>query len=223
MSSLFNYLFGVCSAFYFYVLLIGKNSKNKAGDANSTKMRKFYVNLFFINRKEVVENIVRSKVPKSRPVIRALAKRLAVRALHDGIVEKIGAGLCKQIPERLALIGVKSQVTIGYTKSAFICFDITLIDVDLYKMIAVNAGREKADTLSAFLQKISVLSLDILIKAVVLKLLHKKLATQIPDQIRDKLEHKLNTDIELIVCSEEEQGTFLIQTIQQLRVEETTD
>jgi hypothetical protein len=46
------------------------------------------------------------------------------------------------------------------------------------------------------------------------------LATSIPQQIREKLEHKLNTDIELIVCSEEEQGTFLVQTIQQLNVPE---
>ena len=61
-----------------------------------------------------------------------------------------------------------------------------------------------------------MLSLDSLVKTLVLKMLHKKLAKTIPEQIREKLAHKLNTDIELIVCSEEEQGTFLVQTIQQL-------
>jgi hypothetical protein len=220
-NNVFYFLFGVCSTLYFVVLFTSKNSKSKTGDGND--VRRFYVNLFFINRKEVVENLIRSKVPRTRPVIRALAKRLAVQLLHDGIVEKIGSGLCTQIPERLGLIGVQSTVSIGYTRAAYICFDVALIDVDLYKLIEVNAGEEKAQAISTLLDKLSIFSLDVLLKKIVLYLLHKKLATQIPVQIRDKLEHKFSTDIELIVCSEEEQGTFLVQTIQQLNSEEVLD
>ena len=43
-----------------------------------------------------------------------------------------------------------------------------------------------------------------------------KLSTQLPDLITHKLQLKLSAKIEIVVCREDEEGEFLIQTLREL-------
>jgi hypothetical protein len=217
-SSLFDFCFGFCTALYVFVYMYSGNGKDSTAnqDNNKDNSVKFYINLFFFNRKEVIENIIRSKVPKSRPLLRALAKRLAVQLLSRDIVEKIGQSLCALIPTRLQCIGVKSVANIAYTQAGFICLEISLQGVDLLTLAGKKGDSAKDAKISSFLRVMTSLQLDSQLGRFVLKLLVPKLISQFPITVKEKLQMKFNAEIEIVCCQEEEQGPFIMTALQAL-------
>lgn len=201
-----------------YAMVLCLKRQNKSADVHKNSFSRFYINIFFLDREEFVRNIVRSKVPKSRPFVRALAKRAAVVLLSGEIVDRIGQNLCKTIPERLAVMGIKSNVTVGYTQAAFLCIEVNLTSVDIQKLIWYNAGVDKSLQVKALLDTVSFPSLDKVLNRALLAFLKGKLMKQLPVTLIDKLQDKMNAQIELVCCTEEEQGPFLVDTIQQIKI-----
>jgi hypothetical protein len=123
LQATFYFFFGFVSAIYVVILLfkLFKLFKHKPTNDGTAK---FYLNMFFLDRKELLRNIVRSKIPRNRPLIRALSKRAAVTLLSSAIVEKVAANLCGVVPETLGRMGISSSVKIIYTKAAFVCLEV---------------------------------------------------------------------------------------------------
>lgn len=214
---MFFFCFGLCVAVYFMVLFRKKQDKGKPYTENIANAKRIYLNLFFLNRKEVVENIIRSKISKSKPVTRALAKRLAVQILTDErLMERIGIQLTKNIPERLDMMGIEAVAAVGYTQSAFLCIEVTLVKVDLARMVGAKGGPERIQKIQSLIDRFTTPSIVEVINQFFLSFLSKKLLTNLPSMIKEKLQFKMNAEIEVITCSEEHQGPFLIQTIHQL-------
>lgn len=201
-----------------YIICFRSNRLKPVEFPSKSPVCRFYINIFFLNREEFVRNIVRSKVPKSRPFIRALAKRAAVVLLSGEIVEKIGLNLCKTIPERLEVMGIKCNVSIGYTQAAFLCIEVALIKVDFPKFVWYNAGTDKSNTVKAIVEKFFFPWLESAVNKYFLLFLKGKLMKQLPVTLMDKLQDKMNAEIELVCCTEEEQGPFLVDTMQQIRL-----
>lgn len=212
ISKIFYFFFGMFMSAYLYVLFLKKKS------SPHHKHERFYINIFFLDREEFIRNIVRSKVSKSRWLIRALAKRAAVALLTGDIVEKIGHNLCKSIPERLDVMGVRCTANIGYTQAAFICIEVALVEVDLPKFILYNAGEAASLKIKNMITKMFFPSLEKFVNEFLLAFLKGKLMKQLPVTLMDKLQDKMNAEIELICCTEEEQGPFLVDTIQQIKL-----
>ena len=220
LAFLFNFFFGVSFCIYFYCLFFKKDysssSSSNSKSSSTAFAKKIYLNVYFVDRKEVIRNIIRSKVPRNRPVIRALAKRAAIALLEKGIVERVASGLCKAIPERMDIMGVKTNVVIGYTQSAYCCIEVTLVSLDLLKFLTFNAGKDKGPNIVNILDTYSIPAVTEWLKRFILEFMAGKLCQQLPITMKEKLHGKMNAEVEIIACSEEEQGPYLIQTINQI-------
>lgn len=215
LDHLFYFWYGIFISIYFYILFFTKREKSK----NLTRevyVKKLYLNIYFMDRKEIIRNIIRSKVPKNRPVIRALAKRAAVALLEKGFVERVASGLCKAIPERLELLGIKANVNLCYTQQAYACVELTLVGLDLNRFLSFNAGKDKAAVIKRLLDTYSFPAVNGWIERSLLEFMSGKLITSLPSTMKEKLFVKMNAEIEIIACTEEEQGPYLVQTIAQL-------
>lgn len=196
------------------------NQHHHHGDTNvsdSSKIVpcKLYLNMFFLDREEFVRNIIRSKVSRSKPLIRALAKRAAVALLSNHIVEKVATGLCNDMPGKLERLGIQSAASIIYTKGAYVCIEVSLNKVDIARMIEFNAGVAQSKVVIDLLTQYSFPMLDALINRLLLSFFMNKLINMLPTQIKNKLQDK-DADVEVIACTEEEVGTYLTQTLLQL-------
>lgn len=207
----FYFLFGCVTTVYLTLLFFHKKESQKNKDGT----KRIYINVFFQDPKECIRNIVRSKVSRNRPVIRALAKRAAVALLENGIVEKIAGNLCEAVPARLGLLGVKANATIAYTQSAFACIEVTLVDVDMFHFLKFNAGLPVAEKYTTFMASFGFPALSEFLRSFILNFLVGKLLVQLPATMKEKLYLKMSAEVELIACTEEEQGPFLISTIAQ--------
>jgi hypothetical protein len=212
-SGLFYFLFGCVSAVYLILLFTHKKEAHKTKDGS----KRIYINAFFQDPKECIRNIVRSKVSRNRPVIRALAKRAAVALLENGIVDKIASNLCEAVPDRLGIMGVKALATTAYTQSAYACLEVTLVDVDMFQFLKFNAGLPVAEKYVAFMESYGFPALTEFVRSLVLNFLVGKLLVQLPAIMKEKLYLKMSAEVEFIACTEEEQGPFLVSTIQQLK------
>lgn len=206
------FLFGATFVVYLYVLFTKRREKATSGNKH------VYLNVFFQDPKECIRSIVRSKVPKNYPVIRALAKRAAVVLLEKGIVERVAQNLCSAVPERLGIMGVKCSATVAYTHSAFVCIEVTLVDVDLLQFLSFNAGKETGEKIVNFLEVYGLPAITQSLRTFLLNFMANKLLTQLPATMKEKLYNKMNAEVELIACPEEDQGPFLVQTIYQLNL-----
>lgn len=80
---IYYFIFGVISTFYFYILLFSVDRKKKVVHkellssstspsdvpTDSANVR-LYLNLYFVDRREFLKNIVRSKISKKRRILR---------------------------------------------------------------------------------------------------------------------------------------------------------
>eukprot|EP01038_Epipyxis_sp_PR26KG_P004632 gene4632-6511_t len=221
LDSCFYFLFGVATTVYVLLLfqrlfkpasnLDNKTEENHAG-------AKFYLNLFILNHKEVVETIVKTKISRKTPLLRAIAKRLAVKLVTDEkLLEKIGAEFCKLIPERLEnSAGIKCTVNIAYAQSAFMCFEVSLVEVNLKKLIEIRAGEVAGAKIEHFLSFITFPPCLEFLNNLLVNLLYRKIMAQIPPIVKEKLQNRMNAEIEVFSLTEEEQGPFIMQTIHHL-------
>lgn len=200
-------------------LMRGNNELNEAneGPIQAQPSVRFYLNIFFLNRKEVLENIVRSKVSRKRRLIRALAKRAAVNLVSDEkLLEKIGQDLIQTIPFKLSLIGVRAEASIVYLQSAYICVEVDLMSVDIEKLIEVNANVETAMKAKSFFDYINIPTIKSLAETYLVKLISGKIMSNLPQTVIEKLQDKLVAEVDIVTLDDIEQGPFLIQTIQYL-------
>lgn len=195
------------------------NQHNATVDNDATTLKivpcKLYLNMFFLDRDEFVRNIIRSKVSRSKPLIRALAKRAAVALLSNHIVEKVATGLCNDMPVKLERLGIEASTNLIYTKGAYVCIEVSLNKVDIARMIEFNAGPAQSKVVTDLLTQYSFPMLDALINRLLLLFFMNKLINMLPTQIKNKLQDK-DADVEVIACTEEEIGTYLTQTLVQL-------
>jgi hypothetical protein len=216
-SGLFYFSFGCVFLAYLYILFSKKReSKETKTASKDSSIKRVYLNIFFQDRKECIRNIVRSKISKNRPVIRALAKRAAVALLEKGIVERVANNLCEAIPGRIALLGVNGTATIAYTQSAYACIEVTLNSLDLYQFLKFNAGVDIADKFTGFLELYGLPAMTDALKSFILNFLAGKFLVALPATLKEKLYNKMSAEVEIIACAEEEQGPFIVQTIAHL-------
>lgn len=217
VQSLYYIIYGVFLTLYLYLLFKPRKDSTPSTIKNKDEYyKKLYLNIFFMDRKEIIRNIIRSKVPKNRPFIRALAKRAAVALLEKGIISKIAENLCGVIPERLEILGLKVNVNIGYVQSAYVCIEITITNIDLFKFLSLSTNNTLAEKIINFLDRFMLPMIVDGIKKLLISIIASKVVTNLPATVKEKLYNKSGIECEMIVCSEEEQGPFLIQTIQQL-------
>lgn len=219
LSSIFYFIFGFAAALYVVILwskVFGR--KKMIDEQRPAGVVKFYLNIFFLDRKELLRNIVRSKISRNAPLLRAAAKRAAVALLNNVIVEKVASNLCSVIPENLSRMGVVCTVNVIFTKASFLCIEVAMTKIDIPKLIDFNAGEVASNKVKDILQRVSFPKLNEVINSFLLSIFEKKLMDKLPMQLKQKLQDKMYADLEIVACSEEELGTFLAQTLYQLNV-----
>jgi hypothetical protein len=217
----FYFVFGFFFALYIVILWRRRKSEFDYVPPTETEAicehSRFYLNVFFLNRKEVLENIVRQKVSRSRPVIRALAKRLAVNLVSDEkLLERIGNDLKTSIPMRLALQGIIGTSNVVYQQSAFICVEVNITSVNLTKLLGLSDDSEQARKLEDFFDWVNMPQFKSLLESVVVRIASSKVMKQLPQTVKEKLQTKLLAEIEVVTLTDSEQGPFLVQTMQTL-------
>eukprot|EP01039_Chlorochromonas_danica_P005226 gene5226-5758_t len=242
VSSTFYFFYGLSVCLYLLILFTSKkktifagpikpflpsssSSSSSSSSASSSAapskeqvpQRRLYMNIFFLDRKELIRNIIRSKVPKSRPFVRALAKRAAVALLEKGIVERVGSSLCQIVPDRLSPLGIQCQCSIAYTEKAFLCLELSLVNLNLSQLLTYSMGTARASAVLSFLERYSLPAINETLSRWALSFMSERLLAMLPAQTRDKLYNKMNAEVEILLCTEEEQGPFLIQTIHQIQ------
>eukprot|EP01036_Dinobryon_divergens_P025300 gene25299-33829_t len=176
---------------------------------------RLYLNLYFVDRREFLKNIVRSKISKKRRILRAVAKRVVAGLLEASIVEKVGTNMAKIVPEKLELMGLKATATVVYTKSSYICLEVVLHHLDLPTLVSNMSGSpEKGEGVRKILSIISFPRFDACMNRLLIQLLSFRILQQLPGQVQGKLLDKLNAEVEVIACNEEEQGPVLVSSIQ---------
>jgi hypothetical protein len=217
-SAAFYFVFGFAAALYVVILwskLFGGRSDDQQGKSGAVK---FYLNIFFLDRKELLRNMVRSKISRNMPLLRAAAKRAAVALLNNVIVEKVAANLCQVIPENLGKMGIRCNVTIIFTKASYLCIEVAMTKVDIPKLVEFNAGEAASQKVRDMIERLSFPKLNDVINGFLLRMFEKKLMEKLPTQLKQKLQDKMYADLEIVSCNEEDLGSFLAQTLYQLNI-----
>jgi hypothetical protein len=133
------------------------------------------------------------------------------------LAKKIGGDLCAQIPIKLGRLGIQASATVAYQQSAYLCIEVIVGPVSLRNFFEKNAHLAHIlEKYNNFMAKVAWTNLEDIFDRLFTNFIGQKMLTQIPNMVISKLQLKLSAKLELIVCKEEEQGDFLISTIQEL-------
>ena len=176
-SHIFYFIFGFTCAIYAVILWMKIFNGNKSDEPVKSSAVKFYLNIFFLDRKELVRNIVRSKISRNTPILLAAAKRAAVALLNNVIVDKVAANLCQVIPENLGKMGIRCSVNVIFTKASFLCIEVSMSKVDIPSLIEFNAGEAASSKVRDLLDRVSFPKLNDLINSFLLSFFQSDIFT----------------------------------------------
>ena len=140
--------FSIGAAFSVYAfMMLNKYNKKKKKDIQRKQIGsdnvnedsvKFYINIFLMNKSEMVRSKVESKLKNFRLLGAALGS-LANKLITDKkLIDKIGAKLVVMIPEKLKEeIGAVSQVEVVYQEDSYFCVSIDILSADARKLIGM--------------------------------------------------------------------------------------
>jgi hypothetical protein len=211
----FYFFFGVFFTWYIGILFRPKQTLSESEEIHATK---FYLNIFLLNTKDVLQNIVRSKISRDKALIRAIAKRVIVNVLNEDFLSKrIGADVCTQLQVKLARKGIKATASIAYQQSAFVCLEVYISPVSFRHFLSKNAHLSGAlDKYSKLAALLEWTSFESTVDSIFSNYIGQRMLTEVPNLVTNKLQMKLAAKIELIVCKESEQGEFILNAIQEL-------
>lgn len=211
---IFYFCFGFVAAIYFYILFFKEKVDYK--DSAEKQTVRLYLNIYFLDRVQVVKNIANSKVPSNRPVIRALAKRVLVRALKDGIVKKVAGNLSQALPGKLALAGIECNSCVIITKPSFACIEIQLLRINFDQFFANKMGVAKSQKIAKIFRVLTLFpSIEGFLNNFLLNFVGGKFTEALPEQIKEKLYNSaMGAEVEAVCCLEKDLGPLLISMIE---------
>ena len=219
--NLSSFMFGVLLTIFISIFIRRKKRDAKDYDEAICEDSRFYLNIFFNNRKEIVENIVRSKVSRRKTLLRAVAKRFAVKLVTDEIlISTVADDLIVTIPKKLELQSIIATATLVHQHSSFLCIEVNLIGVDFLSSMERNAGKENADKTRRFLESFGFPNIINFINTNLVRIAAGKVIKALPSTLISKLQDKLTADIDVICLNDAEQGPFICQTLQQLKLDD---
>merc|ERR1712000_344313 len=121
------------------------------------------------------------------------------------------------IPERMADLGLKSDVFVAYAYGSYLCLSVDVQSADARRIIEKKAGKEKLQEYENFLGIFGMPQLNNSIDDTVASIIGQKLQVSLPIAMREKMKDRMGLDMRIIACSEGEQAAFLIGTLKELK------
>lgn len=133
----------------------------------------------------------------------------------DFLVKKIGTDLVTSIPVKLARRGIISTVSVAYQQSAYVCLEVNIGPISARRFFETNESPISAKY-NSFMDALAWTSLEDIVNRLFTNIIGKRMFLSLPKMTVEKLELKLYAKTEMFPCMPEEQGSFMIQTIQEL-------
>jgi hypothetical protein len=210
-KEIFFFLFGSC--FAFCVFIIFSPSKSGRRDSSPFKkltaeddaMVKFYLNIFFMDKQNLVDKVIHKKFSDKSVLVRAIVSRLVK---EKTVLERITVNLCEKIKNRFESIGITCFVSVLHNRSSYVCLELSLTDVRIDVFLSSFTKLE----ISRVEQIITWLTFWRLLKPIKMMILHfmiPKMKMKLSDQLSWKLLDQMDIDVEVLACSERDQGVCL--------------
>lgn len=214
MWSVFWFLLGAVLTVY-TILIMRKKAKTKAIGDESTSIIKFYLNIFILNKDDAIKNIVKQKV--SNKIVGSVIGTLAAsRISDDAFAENMGKKISELIPIKLEEVGITSVVDIGFQQGAYLCVKVDIVKADARKLIAKRGGKDQLAKFNYFMDLIGIPQLNDSIDNSLASIIGEKMQKQLPIGLKDRMQEKAGLDVRVVACSEDEQASFLLETLKEL-------
>lgn len=178
---------------------------------------RFFLNIFIINRKELVSNMVSTKLSRF-PLLSAFAGKAAGILSSDSMLaNKLEAQLIAQIPLRMQDMGVRCNATCPYKLKSYLIIEMEINAVDAKKLITIRGGEATAKLADSWLGLIGRNSSALAngIDALIVSSVGAKIKEKVPHVLQERL-HEKGLEVETYACSSAEQGDFMLQALAHL-------
>jgi bifunctional DNA-binding transcriptional regulator/antitoxin component of YhaV-PrlF toxin-antitoxin module len=225
----FYFLLGVALAL-FVVATINKQKKKKhvekikaAGNVNHTEdlsdRVRFFVNIFVLNKSEVVKAQVESKFKNFR-LLGKIAGNIAGRVVTDkAFIEKIAGKFAVLIPEKLREeIGVTAEVELVFQQDSFMVIAVDILAADARKLIEKKGGSEKLKVYDSWMHTLNLE--DYLNKPIsdqLVTMVGEKLMEQLPLKIAERMKEAAGLEVEVYTRSEADQSRFFYSALKGMK------
>ena len=177
----------------------------------------FYLNIFLLNKDEVIASKVQEKAG-SGIFGRAAAYAANKLVSEDKIIEKLSAGLLEKIPEAIQQMGITADMKQCFQLKSYVVMRVHITSADKIVLFNASKGPEAAEKFAQLLDCMLFLGLDEALSKIdttvmskVRENMMKKFSEVIPQKM---LESGISVDC--TVLSKEDQAEFFYATIEHM-------
>ncbi len=197
-------------------LLLNKSGRKRGTNNNDEKdiSCRFYINVFVLNKQEVIKEKVKSKFRNFKYLGNALAAVAGRMVTDEKFSNVLYDKLCVIIPEKLREeLGVESSVELEYSNKSYFVISVDIKAADA-RFLVQKKGSEKY--LRIYDNMISSLFGDILEQRLsdqLVGIIGEKLVEKIPEKIIERMKDGAGIDVEAVAKSEGEQARYFFAVI----------
>jgi len=184
------------------------------------KKARFYLNVVILNKREVIDTGVKTKTGWGSKVgTRGLGKMAAALAnkvvTDDKFSKKIGANMETNIPEKMALMGIKASAKLMFTRGNLLVMQVVVESIDVRKLVGNRLDDKKADKLNMWLEYLPPRfrrEIDDFMKARLAVGLMQKL----PENMAGQLRELAGIEVEVESAAPDQEAECLFELLAQL-------
>ena len=226
LAEIFYYVFtGAVGALTVIIFLLKqyssiqkKRRKSASADDPSKGAVRFYLNVFVLNKKEVIKSKVQEKFGKFK-ILGRLAGGLAGNLVtDDAFVDKLCAQLSNIIPERLKeQIGVDAEVGVVYKIRSYFVIVVDVHHADARAIIKRKGGEQKLEIFDRIMNFAGIG--EILEKPLsdqFVAVVGDRLIDELPEKMTQRLKEAAGVEVEVVARSEGDQSNYFFAVVNQL-------
>lgn len=180
---------------------------------------RFFVNIFILNKSEVVKAQVQSKFKNFR-LLGKLAGGIAGKLVTDKVfIEKVAEKFAILIPEKLqAEIGVTASVELVFQQDSFMVIAVDILGADARKILEKKGGSEKVKAYDSLMASLGLGEyLQKPISDQLVSIIGEKLMEQLPLKIAERMKETAGLDVEVCARSETDQARYFFTVLNQMK------
>lgn len=183
---------------------------------STSKAFKFYLNMNILNKNEVLNKTVQSKL-SHRPVLSFIASRLATTMVTDEkFSDRLISRMKEKIPGQLLDRGMVVELNAVFKKGSYVCFELCVLSVDVKKLITNKKELQYADIFQSYMNLFGY-NIEKSIDQLLVPVIGEKIKAQLPIILKEKMFEGAGLEVETETCSPAEQTEFLLHTLASCR------
>ena len=201
------------------LFITNKIIKQREQEKKECKLPTLFLNVYLLNKKDVVKRSVTKKVNHGIfGIRRKIASRLANVALSDeSFSRKVATNMSKELPGKLKEKNISAAARVAYVHKTYFVVEIQIMNVDVVSLIDAKLDEKKKSMFHTALEMMGKIglreSVESCVESELTKVIQQRLVVKMGNEMMEKMKKDGGLETHVEVKSAKDQASYFYEAL----------